>query len=161
VVIKETATNNYKPMPVRGGNSIATFGAITGGSSGATNGNYTGVALAGGSGSGAKANVGVTGNAVTDIGVKAGGSGYKVGDMLAGVAGGVAFAVTVSAIVDKASYEALPSGHTIEGVTVSTVTTDEASVSIMVRGSVNKVASRYPVTPEIEAALPLIRFTQD
>ncbi|MDR0385389.1 MAG: hypothetical protein LBH60_04870 [Prevotellaceae bacterium] len=63
--------------------------------------------------------------------------------------------------VSGGDYGALPSGHTIVGVTVSTVTTDEASVSIMVRGSVNKVASRYPVTPAIEAALPLIRFTQD
>jgi hypothetical protein len=63
--------------------------------------------------------------------------------------------------VNGDEYDTLPSGHTVEGVTVSTVTTDEASVSIMVRGSVNKVASRYPVTPAIEAALPLIRFTQD
>jgi hypothetical protein len=59
------------------------------------------------------------------------------------------------------AYAALPAGHTIEGVAVSTVTIDEASVSIMVRGSVNKVASRYPVTSAIVAALPLIRFTQD
>jgi hypothetical protein len=63
--------------------------------------------------------------------------------------------------VSEGAYAELPAGHTIEGVTVSTVTTDEASVSIMVRGSVNKVASRYPVTPAIVAALPLIRFTQD
>jgi hypothetical protein len=59
------------------------------------------------------------------------------------------------------AYDSLPAGHTVEGVTVSTVTTDEASVSIMVRGSVNRVASRYPVTSAIELALPLIRFTQD
>jgi hypothetical protein len=63
--------------------------------------------------------------------------------------------------VSGGAYAALPAGHTIEGVTVSTVTTDEAAVSIMVRGSVNKAASRYPVTPAIVAALPLIRFTQD
>jgi hypothetical protein len=63
--------------------------------------------------------------------------------------------------VSGSAYDTLPAGHTIEGVTVSTVTTDEASVSIMVRGSVNKVASRYPVTAAIVAALPLIRFTQD
>jgi hypothetical protein len=63
--------------------------------------------------------------------------------------------------VSGSEYDSLPDGHTIEGVTVSTVTTDEASVSIMVRGSVNRVASRYPVTPAIVSALPLIRFTQD
>jgi hypothetical protein len=63
--------------------------------------------------------------------------------------------------VNGNSYSSLPGGHTIEGVTVSTVVVEEASVSIMVRGSVNRIASRYPVTPAIEAALPLIRFTQD
>jgi hypothetical protein len=63
--------------------------------------------------------------------------------------------------VNGNEYGALPGGHTIEGVTVSTVTKDEASVGIMVRGSVNAVASRYPVTQAIKNALPLIRFTQD
>jgi hypothetical protein len=117
--------------------------------------------LFGGNGNGAIANVGVTTNLVTDIGVAAGGSGYKAGDILVASAGGSGFSVKVDAVEEEASYGALPAGHTIEGVTVSTVTTDEASVSIMTLGSVNKVASRYPVTPEIEAALPRIRFTQD
>jgi hypothetical protein len=58
-------------------------------------------------------------------------------------------------------YAALPAGHTIEGVVVSSVTSDEAMVGIMVRGSVNANASPYPVTAAIKAALPLIRFTQD
>jgi hypothetical protein len=58
-------------------------------------------------------------------------------------------------------YDSLPAGHTIEGVVVASVTTDEAMVGIMVRGSVNEVASPYPVTSEIKQALPLIRFTQD
>jgi hypothetical protein len=59
------------------------------------------------------------------------------------------------------AYDTLPGGHTIEGVTVSTVLTNEASVSVMVRGSVNEVASRYTPNAAIKAALPLIRFTQD
>jgi hypothetical protein len=59
------------------------------------------------------------------------------------------------------AYDALPDGHTIEGVVVASVTTDLAMTGIMVRGSVNQVASPYPVTDAIKAALPLIRFTQD
>jgi hypothetical protein len=58
-------------------------------------------------------------------------------------------------------YDALPADHTIEGVTVASVITEEAMVGIMVRGSVNEVASPYPVTDAIKQALPLIRFTQD
>ena len=59
------------------------------------------------------------------------------------------------------AYEALPSGHTIEGVVVASVTKELAMVGIMVRGSVNEVASPYPVTAAIKSALPLIRFAQD
>jgi hypothetical protein len=59
------------------------------------------------------------------------------------------------------AYDALPDGHAIEGVAVASVTTDEAMVGVMVRGSVNQVASPYPVTEAIKQALPLIRFTQD
>jgi hypothetical protein len=63
--------------------------------------------------------------------------------------------------VNGDAYDALPADHTIEGVVVASVTTDEAMAGIMVRGSVNEVASPYPVTEAIKAALPLIRFTQD
>jgi hypothetical protein len=59
------------------------------------------------------------------------------------------------------AYNALPAGHSVEGVVVASVTTDKAMVGIMVRGSVNQVTSPYPVTDAIKAALPLIRFTQD
>jgi hypothetical protein len=161
VVIKDTATGDYKPMPVSAAKSIAALGTITGGATGATDGNYMGVALLGGSGSGAFANVGVTGNAVTDIAVADGGHGYEAGDVLTASAGGVTFSVNVSAIVENPAYKSLPADHTIKGVVVASVTTDEAMVGIMVRGSVNEVASPYPVTDEIKQALPLIRFTQD
>jgi hypothetical protein len=63
--------------------------------------------------------------------------------------------------VNGDAYGSLPEGHTIEGVVVASVTTDEAMVGIMVRGSVNEVASPYPVTDAIKLALPLIRFTKD
>ena len=59
------------------------------------------------------------------------------------------------------AYSALPTNHTIEGVVVGSVLTTKAMVGIMVRGSVNQVASPYPVTAAIKTALPLIRFTQD
>lgn len=58
-------------------------------------------------------------------------------------------------------YDALPAEHTVEGVVVASVTTDNAMVGIMVRGSVNQKASPYPVTAALKTALPLIRFTQD
>jgi hypothetical protein len=63
--------------------------------------------------------------------------------------------------VDGKDYADLPADHTIVGVVVASVLTSKAMVGIMVRGSVNKEASPYPVTAEIETALPLIRFTKD
>lgn len=63
--------------------------------------------------------------------------------------------------VDGAAYDALPAGHTIEGVVIASTMTNRAMVGILVRGTVNEAASPYPVTAEIKTALPLIRFTQD
>lgn len=60
-----------------------------------------------------------------------------------------------------AAYAALPAGHTIVGIVISTVDTKKPFVGISVRGSVNEVASPYPVTTAIKTALPLIRFIQD
>ncbi len=63
--------------------------------------------------------------------------------------------------VTGAAYAALPAGHTIEGVVIASTMTNRAMVGIMVRGTVNEVASPYPVTAAMKTALPLIRFTQD
>ena len=63
--------------------------------------------------------------------------------------------------VDGAAYAALPVGHTIEGVVIASTMTNRAMVGILVRGTVNEVASPYPVTAAMKTALPLIRFTQD
>lgn len=63
--------------------------------------------------------------------------------------------------VADGNYAALPAGHTYEGVTVASVLAEKPMVGIMVRGSVNEVASPYPVTEAMKTALPLIRFTQD
>ena len=63
--------------------------------------------------------------------------------------------------VDGSAYAALPVGHTIEGVVIASTMTNRAMVGILVRGTVNEVASPYPVTAAMKTALPLIRFTQD
>jgi hypothetical protein len=63
--------------------------------------------------------------------------------------------------VNGDAYDTLPGGHTVEGVVVASVITEEAMVGIMVRGSVNEIAGPYPVTSAIKTALPLIRFVQD
>jgi hypothetical protein len=61
--------------------SIKTLGAITGGA-GYVNGTYTNVTLTGGSGSGAKATVTVTGGNVTAVTLTSRGAGYQVGNAL-------------------------------------------------------------------------------
>jgi hypothetical protein len=61
--------------------NIKTLGAITGGSA-YTNGTYTNVNLTGGSGSGAKATVTVSGGSVTAVTLTSRGAGYHVADTL-------------------------------------------------------------------------------
>jgi hypothetical protein len=87
-------------------NSVATHGTITGGT-GYVNGSYTNVALTGGTGTGAKANITVAGGAVTVATITDGGSGYTVGDTLSaantslgGTGTGFATNVATTAAVD-------------------------------------------------------------
>jgi hypothetical protein len=66
--------------------------------------------------------------------------------------------------VSSTNYGSLPSGHTYKGVVVSSVLTAKPFVSVMVRGTVNKNASKYGISSilsAVKSALPLIRFTQD
>jgi hypothetical protein len=70
----------YYPVSIVQG-AIATIGTITGGSL-YTNGNYSNVPLTGGSGSGATANITVSGQAVTSVTIKNSGNFYVVGDSL-------------------------------------------------------------------------------
>lgn len=61
-------------------------------------------------------------------------------------------------------YGALPAGHKYVGVLISTHLKSKPFAGIMVRGTVNKEASFYPLTTiltAVKTALPLIRFTQD
>ncbi|WP_316228368.1 MULTISPECIES: hypothetical protein [unclassified Bradyrhizobium] len=83
--------------------AITALGAITAGSA-YTNGTYNGVALTGGSGSGATANITVSGGAVTAVTLVSGtptSGGYRVGDVLSAAAStiggtGSGFSIPVS-----------------------------------------------------------------
>jgi len=70
----------YYPVSIVQG-AISGIGAITGGSL-YTNGNYSNVPLTGGSGSGATANITVSGQVVTSVTIKNNGNFYAVGDVL-------------------------------------------------------------------------------
>jgi hypothetical protein len=70
----------YYPVSIVQG-AISGSGTIAGGSL-YTNGNYSNVPLTGGSGSGAIANITVSGQVVTSVTIKNGGNFYVVGDIL-------------------------------------------------------------------------------
>lgn len=59
------------------------------------------------------------------------------------------------------SYGTLTAGHTFKGVLVADVATAKPFASIMVRGTANDVAAKFPYTTAIRTALPLIRFAHD
>ena len=86
--------------------NIKTLGAITGGS-GYVNGSYTNVTLTGGSGSGAKATIGVSGGIVTTVTITARGASYLIGNSLSATAAslggtGAGFSIPVTAIYTQA-----------------------------------------------------------
>jgi hypothetical protein len=86
--------------------NIKTLGTITPGS-GYVNGSYPNVTLTGGSGSGAKATIGVSGGAVTTVTITARGAGYAVGNVLSATAAslggtGAGFSIPVTAIYAQA-----------------------------------------------------------
>lgn len=62
-------------------NTAVATGTIAGGAA-YTNGNYSGVALQGGSGTGATAEITIAGGAVTVVGIDDGGQNYLIGDVL-------------------------------------------------------------------------------
>lgn len=66
--------------------------------------------------------------------------------------------------VSESNYGSLPADHTYKGVVISSILKTSPFAGIMVRGTVNKNASKYGITSILSAvktALPLIRFTQD
>jgi hypothetical protein len=167
VIIQQTSNGEYKPMPVTISGAITSLGPITAGSGYTNNGTYTGVALTGGSGTGAQATIVVAGNAVTSVTITNAGTGYKDGEALSAAAAnigtsGTGFSVGVSG-VDGASvaYAALPAGHTYEGILIGTILTAKPFAGILVRGTVNPAAAPYSMTSiltAVKAALPRIDF---
>jgi len=67
--------------------------------------------------------------------------------------------------VSESKYVALPSGHVYVGVATSTKSVKDPFVGIMYNGEVNDVASPYPVSDELKAALktaiPTLTFKHD
>lgn len=90
--------------------AILTKGAITAGSA-YTAGTYTAVPLTGGSGTGAKATIVVTGGGVSAVTITDPGAGYTAGDSLTALAAniggtGTGFAVAVATVDAAATWEA-------------------------------------------------------
>lgn len=159
-IIVETATEEYKPMPVNGANSIATLGTPTGGT-GYTNGTYSNMALTGGTGTGATANIVVAGGVVTTVTLVKKGTGYTVADSLtANLAPvGSGFAVAVATISANGSYQSLPAGHTYAGVLINEITKKLPFAGIMVRGTINPKAAPFnfaSIASAFKTAMPLI-----
>lgn len=171
VIIKETSTSEYKPMPATelAEDGVATLGTVVAGSS-YTNGTYENVPLAGGTGSGVLATVVVASTVVSTITVTKKGEGYTVGDALtvpAAYAGGTGTGggAPVATISDTAAaYGSLPSGHTYAGILIASILTAKPFAGIMVRGTVNPAAAPFSMTSILSAvktALPLIDFRED
>ncbi|MCY1517399.1 hypothetical protein D9M68_520780 [compost metagenome] len=164
-IIMETATKDYKPLPVIVTGGVVGLGTITPGSGYTNNGTYSGVNLTGGSGAGAKATVTVAGNAVTGVVITTAGTGYKPGDILSAAAanigtGGSGFQVAVTSIDETATvYGALPGGHTYQGALIATILTKKAFAAIMTIGVINPEACPYDfatVASAFKTAVPLI-----
>lgn len=170
VIIKETATDEYKPMPVTGVGAITALGAITGGSLYAVDGVYTDVDLTGGSGSGATANITVAGGIVTAVALVSPGTGYAADDELSASAAdiggtGSGFKVVVASVGTEATdYDSLPGSHEYAGILINTILTAKPFAGIMVRGTVNPAAAPFPmdtILSAVKTALPLIDFRED
>lgn len=91
---------------------VGLLGTITGGTGGTT-GTYGGVALTGGSGSGATANISVAGGAVTAVVVLNPGTQYVVGDVLSAAAVNIGNVTGFSVPVSSVSINSSLAGGTV------------------------------------------------
>lgn len=160
VIIKETSTGEYKPMPANGYKSIATLGTITAGT-GYTTGTYSGIPLTGGTGTGATADIVVSAGAVTTVTLVKKGTGYSASDSLtANLAPvGSGFAVLVATVSAKGSYQSLPASHTYEGVLINEIQVSKPFAGICVRGTINPKAAPFDfatIASAFKTAVPLI-----
>jgi hypothetical protein len=94
--------NYYPPTIVQGQISLLNIGSFSGGSL-YTNGIYQNIPLTGGSGSGAYADIVISGGAITSVTLRFGGNFYVVGDILSAATStignsGSGFSITVSAV---------------------------------------------------------------
>ncbi|WP_208645501.1 hypothetical protein [Mucilaginibacter endophyticus] len=172
VIIKETATGNYKPMPATelAPAGVATLGSVTAGA-GYTNGTYENVPLSGGTGKGALATVVVASTVVSTVTITKAGQDYTAGDVLSipgAYAGGTGSgaSVPVATVADiAAAYGSLPSGHTYAGILVATILTKRPFAGVMLEGWVNENASPFPISGIKSAFLTatnnLIKFRGD
>lgn len=148
VIIRSTATGQYKPMPVTGVNAISALGVANSGAGYVNAGTYAAVALTGGTGTGATANITVFGGRVTSIVLVSKGAGYAAGDVLSAAAadigtGGTGFSVPVASTQAAAAYASLPASHVYVGILVASIPTAKPFAGIMVRGSINPIAAPY------------------
>ncbi len=171
VIIKDTVSGDYKPMPIAVSGAITKQGSLTGGSGYVNAGTYTNVSLTGGSGSGAIATVVVAGGAVISVTITNPGTGYKVGDSLGASAanigtGGSGFALGIAEVDGSStSYNSIPGSHEYSGILIASIEAEKPFAGVMVRGTVNEVASPYPVS-SIKSAFNTatgsrIRWTSD
>jgi hypothetical protein len=114
---------------------VGLLGSITGGSL-YTNGSYGGVALTGGMGSGATANITVSGGAVTSVTILNPGTQYIVGDVLSATAAsiggtGSGFSVPVSSIAINSSLAGGTVGFFIPGTNTFKQTWQNATQTIL------------------------------
>lgn len=168
VIIKD-ADGEYKPMPLTGDGSIVSLGTIVAGTL-YTDGTYTGVALTGGTGTGAEATIVVEDGAVTKVTITKDGKGYAVADELSAAAANVGgtgsgFKVPVTAVTaEKDEYASLPVGASYEGILIASIPADRPFAGILVRGTVNVNACPFDMTTilsAVQTALPLVVFTSD
>lgn len=120
-----------------------TSGVISGtivGGSGYTDGTYNSQSLTGGSGTGFKAHVIVSGGSVTNVIITVLGKNYKVGDVLTGLTGGSGFTYTVTT---------LSGAPGLEGYDTTTNTKDYyngESWAKVVMNTYKKVTTNYTAT---------------
>lgn len=165
VIIKATAAGGeYKPMPVSGVNAISAFGAISGGSGYVNAGTYAAVALTGGTGTGATADITVYDGHVTSVVLVNRGAGYAAGDVLSAAAagigtGGTGFSAPIASVNQAAAYAALPASHSYVGILQASILTAKPFAGIMTGGEFNPVAAPYDfatIAAAFKTAVPTI-----